>query len=300
MSDWQQEKWLYRVPIDSTNKSILINEDAGGLVTITIDEGDYWVHDDPSLESTHPSLITEIEAKLNASGSLSGTYTCSASTPTESPTIGAFGIKITVSGASSFTLLDASSSTATRPALAECLGLPFVTEARTISSVGTVLYSPYTYAGCWAAPRWRSEATPDLEPLVFAASEYEEQGDSYVMDYGTRHKRTWRYVHVPAAHVFTSRGALAAYAATAELGLGDGNNALEYLYLAASRRTDLLVVEYPVGTDADLSVDDTHPYEVLRLASTRAFSDMQRRTRDGGEYHDLQWETYRVSGDLLY
>jgi hypothetical protein len=300
MSEWAQEKFLYRVTMDANNAVLTVTEEGGGAVLVSVAAGYYWVHDDASMEATHPSLITAVEAALNGSGSLSGTYTCSASTPTESPALGAFGIKVTATGITDFTFACGATSTATKPTAAMCLGLPHVTEGRAISSVGTVLYSPYSYAGCWASPVWRSEATPDEVALTFASTEYREQEDAYAMSYGSQHKRAWRYIHVPAAHVFEGRADIQAYATTGEVGLGDDHNALQYLYRESQRLSDILVVAYPPGEDADLTVDDTHPYEVVRMSSYDAFSGIQRRSRDAGEYHTLTWETCRVSGDLEY
>lgn len=295
---YTHERWLYKVTIDTSNQSIVISEDGGGAVVVNITAGDYYVHTGSS------GLLGVIASALNASGSLSGTYSFEPTTPTLTNALGRCGIRMRVSGLStSLSVTLAGGGSVTQPNMAQILGLGTDKAGGVFAGVADgadfILDSRYTYAGSWVPYERRTQYTPHPSGIAFASSEYAERLDFYVMDYGERRHRTFEYEYLPSTRVYYGRANLFAYAAEAEEALCDTMNAFELLWRRLRRGERVYVTEYDAGVGLDLAEPDTSSSssssDLLAfdtVESAQAMASYVQEMRRAGEF-------YRVSGRLV-
>lgn len=278
-----QDRWLYKVTITASNNTIEWREDTGGgmtLLTTTIAAGDYYCHNDSTLNSTHPSLYIALKAAMEAESTASSTgqsYTFEAVTPTSSTEQTLGGLRITSSDAWELAQFSTINYTG---ALGHIRDTGYV-----VADGSDRVDSPYTNKGVWMPPDWATDKRSRDVRTLAASTEYTEHDDHEQVSRGTRTVRVFVYEHITAAHVFNTRANDAAYASTGALAQYDVHNALEDLWVSWGNGDDIIVVHDVNPNTLDV---DGEGYEIVRHTSMDAASDLYNvidKMIDGGEYY---------------
>lgn len=287
------EAWEYKITVDSTHDgSIVVTEDGGTPTTVDIPAGDYYPDE----------LRSAFETALNSA--LTGTYTVALETPTASQLAGKQGISITASGLSTSLSIAVSSGAAdTSPQPEEWLGWGDVVTVTGIAQGSDfVCVSPYTVVGLWVPREPRVSAEPRPERIVTGSTRFTERTDFYVVNRGTRARRLYRYREIPAARVFKSRGNLAAYAATAEIGTGDRGDAFEWMWerLSAGEAVKVTWFSASQALDANGADTDTETVYLDGIDSGAVLGDLINLQRLSGEYYEIQVPVVISSTEVDY
>lgn len=280
--------WMARAfEIDSSNQDLVVSEAGVGSDTLTIAAATVWNHADASETSgDHNGLIYALEALLNASGTLTNTYTVAAATPSGSDLTNS-GIEITASaagGAAEFTLEFSDGSTTVNP---RWFGWGESPGDQTSSS--GVLASPYSLYATWQSPHAAHDKRDARRQSMNSSTS--DPVNAYRNPFKGHRRRLMHYRFVPAGHVRRWAAEDSDIASDAGLPTGDINNAFaDFLWEASASNEDILVV-YDDGDD-DLQVDShTDKYEYVRFADDREIESLLQMIEDvpRGEEYDLMW-----------
>jgi len=287
----KREIFLYPVLRTDSQDQLFVSEVGGVSTFVNLPAGTYYAHRDSTLGfQGYPSLFLALESAMNAA--LTGTYTISAATPTESSAWENLGIQITATGVTSFSITDFADEQPL-PSIAQLLGCP---QDTAVNSVGTVWTSPRTRAGKWVSNMERTEALGFPESVIRFSTGRTERQDAYAVDYGERLTRRFVYEFESAAVVFEQRATRQSYAAASALATGDVHNAFESLWRRMRRLDEIIVVYFEEGEPFDLEVD-THGHEVVKLDSeevAQAFASVAALRLRGPETHTLTLPTVVV------
>jgi hypothetical protein len=294
MSGWELGIDALCWPLDletAIDREFLWNENGTDLST-TLASGTYYCHRGGTIITGTRDLYSDLASAMTAESTLGGegyNWSIVAGTPESSSDQTGRGIRFqTASASDTWTLRMPSSESR----LYHALGLR-ANEANMLG-VNGARDTRYMPRGIWYSPLHGDpvDHRGDRRRLLAEATQYPERTDYYAVDRGTRQLRTLRYEYVQACHVWTGRADGALQASTGQVADGDDNNALERLWVEASKGRDILAFYYGEGVDPDLQggASDT-AYEVLRLEGLEpkeSFRSLLRDRRMGGEFYDIE------------
>jgi len=292
------DRYVYAFDVTSDDNEFELIE-GGNIRNASLDTGRYWGYkDNGNGPSALNSFLTELENSLN-SAAVSNSYTVSSNTPPNS-SLAESGIVIEATNSTPFDFRIRWGALA-NPINPRWIGWPQSqpsTSESTASSPADSVESPHSIYGSWRPITSFSDNTATQKPLDeerwLEVSSDDEINNTQV-EYGDPiRKRTFMYPYAPAACVRKSRARDADYASQAGLPNGDTNNALYYLWQAASLdgNKEKIAILHNAGDTSGHSLDTTfYDYEVgfLSPKSARsAFSEAYDIEKVTGELYNLE------------
>jgi len=298
---YTQDKFLARFNVPSDARSFVVRQSSTDY-QVSITAGNYFGHDE--LSATHPGFWYAVVAALNAHGSLSGTWSVSAASPTLSSGMTNGGVRLACTAA--FSLSFAHASWTMDKGL---FGYPSnsVVTPTTVNGVfagGTYgATMPYTRSTDWLCrPEAKDRAvtdkrsfpivpklvSSDVDPLLAVEMIYGNSALEYV--------RTYKTGRILAGHVFGERCLEAGYAATAGVAIGDTCNGFAELVWNRAKLLngtandgDIIIVHNDVS---DLKFS-THDYDIARFekpAHREALRNLMADRQLNGEVYSIETE----------
>lgn len=287
------------IVLTSSNNELVVDE-GSGPVTVTVPAGNYWGHNDSSLNATYPGLYKAIVDAMNASA-LTYTYSVEAFTPTLSTEQENGGLRFYSGAATDDFDFDLSSGSWTLdPGLIGFADNSVITAAD-VSSSGGYLTSTLMRSAEWITNTYFSTKTAEDKRSHTEFDQRQSDEDSayaYSYDWSPSEAgmifRKYIVKLIPAAHIIGSRALDYDYADTALVAHGDANNG--FIDIVWDRARNL----YGEGTEGDVlivynSTDDlqvdAHDYDVARIAKVsdrQKWKDTFLTTRfPNGEFYDM-------------
>jgi hypothetical protein len=255
-----RDRFLYPIDIVADVNDTIWFVVGASSYEITIPAGRYYNWREPIppswLSDDYPSIFLQIETLLGTATSESWVFR--AATPTKSHRQFGAGLALTrVAGASNTWGWQFNNGAFNFDK--RVLGYA-ADEDTQKSTSGAELIAPFTrWMDLLIPKRWKSKHPNLLEEQFASNGSY----DTQVRTRWKAHKlRAWVYSWVSEALIFSGKANDAAYAAAADLAVGDCNNALEDLYKEALRTGAEIIVVHDAG-DQDLGVSE-HGHEVVK------------------------------------
>lgn len=253
------DKWYYPVELPS-GATIRINS-----TNVSLTPGIYWAHASSFFPTGYVSFYAHLCARLITV--LGGVWTVEPFRPMGYALTS--GIRLKATGVATTTIALSS----TTPVVRRLLGFA-EDDTSTVAFVGGLLEGPYAAFGAWSP--WSCfdgrASSKDSQRSRLIASSSDSQEDAQRTIWRDRKTRLVTYEYVWGPYVYGQRADVQALATQAGVSLGDDNNALVHLWEASSNTGQNVLVVYDL-TDLDLLIP-TSGYEVGRLASARAYTDM--------------------------
>jgi len=299
------DRYLWSVDITTSDNQIVITESGGSAVAVTISADTYWAHNDDDTDSTYPGLFKALEDALNASGSLSGTYTLESQTPTGSSLEGS-GLRINSTVDFTLNFTDTSTDTSGWTLDPRLLGWPEGQESDSdVSSSSTIADSPLSYYTSWVVPDAANDLRPS--PISAQASSSPDASRAFTLRWDANTMVNAHYMHLEGAHIFSSRATEAGEASFAGLPADDEHNALRDLWERCRDLTgpsdttsDILAVFVEDGATVSQRLQvqrisggsDQNQWAVLRLGDAEQRSSFRAMIQDldgsGGEVYQVR------------
>ena len=300
-----RSRLIPKVTIAAGANVIILNEGAADLPA-TVPAGDYWCHNDSSLDATYPGLYIAITTALDAAGA--NTYTAEVATPAISTAQTNGGIAFRAVAGASFEFYHTDPAFTFPHELIGEMDNSVITAADTSSIVDgadKVLTSNYCREGewlTWNIYSWRGPVdqrsrhthetySSDSNPKYAYEYDWSEDADGMKV-------RRFIVPEVPGAHLYASRALGSGYATVGELTQGDTGNALKEVFWDRARflegsgiASDFLVVYNDVS---DLQVD-SHDYDICRMnsaAQRASFEELLPEVRLNGEIYTVDLDLF--------
>jgi hypothetical protein len=305
------DAWYWPITLNATNKTLQIEEDAGAcIITITLEEQDWYLGDDESLHATYPQLLYAIRyltaqatgvyagfGSVAVTGTKTNAYTWSVSTPTSSTSVTNAGLTLT--GFNAVTaddfIIDVSDSTLDMRHLGSLTAAPSdptstgAGTTKTWASPGCLLgrWVPYNHAG---APCAASRKRPVPRKIVDYSSP--NPADAQANEWYVGTDRTIEYRWQMPGHVHETRADETGYATQSGLAAGDKNNAFYHVWDKLTAAKPILLVH---NTTANFQVD-ANEYEVVKLARPTEWEDMVLSVSDPADLYQISVPVAVVAG----
>lgn len=303
------DTWLVPITLTASNNKFIIIEDPGGgaasTITVTVDAGTYYLHDDSSLFGTYSGLYHVIDYLLtngttasygSVTGTVTNTYAFTASTPATSTGITNGGITLTAASATyTFDIDWTSGTTMDGRWFGYKDAAPGVDESSVTSGSDEVYISDYCVRGRFITSDLGDGAAQSKTgiPRKITQRSTDRIADSVTTNWGEELDRVFRYEDIWPALVDQDRAADAAYAAKADLGTGDLNNTWYVVWDALTDGDTCIVVH---NSTSDLQVD-ANSYEVVKLAQETPWEQFQVQSRVGADLRDVRFRVFVSSGN---
>ena len=278
------DRYCVKVTIDADNKVLRFSDDVG-VVTVTLDEGDYWTYHTTGAElSGYPSLYKEVLAKLNAAAT--HTYTFELGSPAGDNRDCYHGlVLVQTSGSAEFGWYFSFASHTFPP---ELLGYPAGHSTDETSTTGRLI-SPRAMRHQWLPFESATSKISYQRQHIEESTEDVERDDAYQMRWSARRVRMVSYPRQPGVIVHKQRD----QEHTDAIGLptGETNVALEWIWEPLSRLEDVILI-HDVGGNSDGWDYAVHAdqFEVVRSydrAQRESFEDVARLSVRYGERYDV-------------
>lgn len=298
-----------------SNDTIQIEEDSGScVITITLEAGTWYLHDDDSLHATYPGLYRAIRyltaqatgtytgyGSVAVTGTKTNSYTWAAVDPTSSTSMTGLGLRLNGYNAVSADafIIDVSDSTMDMRWFGQLTAVP---ADPTSGGSGTDKYidSPGTRFGDWIPYGIDGFATAvEKDPVPWRIAQYSSDkiADSQAVIWGTGKLRHFQYQYIHSAHVHEERADQTGYASQGDLATGDKNNTFHSVWERLTAMGVCIVVHDDIS---DLQVD-SHDYEVIKLAaSSPDWEQFVSRQRSGGDFYRVDFRAFRIAGTYAH
>lgn len=299
MAAYNVDTWLTPITIDSTNNVIVVTEDPSGsptVITITIDAGTYYLHDDSSFHATKKGLLYTIKTLLNdgttaglgtVTGSSANTYSWSAQTPTTSTGLANNGLRLTAaSTATVWEVTWTGATTLDAHLFGSILSSPIVDDTSSNSGGDQVFTWPHATKHRMVTRDLGDGHAVDKRRVPYKDVRWSSQrpSDSVAVVWDEGYFRIMRYEDVPGVEVYEERASEAEWAGTTGRGTGDTKAVWFDVWDALSVGGDVIIVH---DSASDLQVD-THDYEVVRLWEVTPWDQFAQQQQLSGDYYTIE------------
>lgn len=301
MTAYTPDTFYCPITIDSTNNVIVITEDPGGtptVITVTVDAGTYYLHDDSSFHATAKGLLHTIKTLLNSgttaglgtrSGTPANTYAWSVATPSSSTGLTNNGLKLSSTTSTDYEITWTGATTM----LPEWFGgVTAAFDDASVTSGGDEIIT-------WArATRYRM-CTRDILDIsgggtgcaVTKIRTYykdvrwssQRPSDSVAVVWDEGYFRDIVYEDVPGVEVYRERSGESEWAGTTDRATGDGNATWYDVWDALAVGGTVLVVH---NSTSDLQID-THAYESVRFWEPTPWDQFAQQLYAPGDYYRI-------------
>ena len=301
MTAYTPDTYLTPIVIDSTNNVLVVTEDPGGtptVITITVDAGTYYMHDDSSYHASRKGLLYTIKTLLNdgttaglgtVTGTSANTYAWEVATPSSSTGLTNNGLKLKSTTSTDYEITWTGATTM----LPEWFG--GVTAAFDDASVTSGSDEIITWA---RATRYRmctrdildisgtgTGGAVDKRKHHYKDVEWSSQrpSDSVAVVWDEGYYREIVYEDVPGVEVHQSRANESEYAGTVGRATGD-TRAIWYDVWDSLATGGTVVIVH--NSTSDLQVD-THSYESVRFWEPMTWDAFASQAYPGGDYYTI-------------